>query len=964
MHYLKRMKFYAILIILIVLGFDSLFAQTYPFRTYSIEEGLSESVVHDIIQDSDGYMWMATGFGLNKFDGLEFKYFYEEDGLLSSQTETVYEASDGKIWVGTLNGAQYIVEDSVYNDPNLESLNVQTVINIYEDSEGGLWFATESNGVWHYINNQIEIYTINNGLAGNQVRDITETADGAIWFATRDGLTQLKNGNFTSYYTQDGLPENRIRDLEPDPRNTNVLWIATRNGLSRYDGISFTNYSEEDGLINARIRDLTWQENGDLWLATEAGVSRFREGSFFNLTSEEGLNAEIVYSAITDREGNIWFGTFGGGASLFLGSYFENYDTDSGLSNNLVTSITEDANGTLWIGTYGGGLISSSEEGFGYLYIQHGLPDNRVYTLFTDSKQRTWIGMRDGLSYMVNGSLINLDEDEFPFRKVRGITESATGDYWISTYDDGLIRWYESGYTQYTTEQGLPDNTVLATVEADDGSVWVATYGGVARLNGTEIDVFGVNEGVPNIGVMDILKDADGTIWISTFNGIAWFDGVQFVDITFEDGLPGRVGYFIEQDKNGIFWIGTNNGIARLDINKYYSSEPSIRDEAIQILQSEQGLIANEANLGAVYEDANHHLWFGTVDGISKFYPAEYRGNQIPPRAKITDFRASGRSYNKENPVLEYDRDFIQIDFSAINFTAPNLVTYRYRMSNIDPEWQFTTERTARYPSLPSGSYRFEVQAQNSSGVWSYNTAYVEFELKPPFWFTWWFLCVILGAIAGIMYLFYRNYQYMKMVDIERMRVRIASDLHDDVGASLTEVALQSDFLQASSMDSEFKQSLTQIGQQCRKIVTSLDDIVWSIDARNDTLGDLTDRMQDYILNVLEPLNFEVAYNFEELRMEEKIPVPVKENLYLIFKEAVNNIAKYSNGNKVDIGMQSNGTSFIFVIHDNGTSEKGAKKTGQGLRNMQMRAQRMNGNVEITDQNGFRIELKGKLTLN
>lgn len=713
MHYLVPMKFLLTLIIALFIGLNSLFAQTYPFRTYSIEEGLSESVVHDIIQDSDGYMWMATGFGLNKFDGLEFKYFYEEDGLLSSQTETVFEASDGKIWVGTLNGAQYIVDDSVYSDPNLKSLDEQTVINIYEDSEGGMWFATESNGVWHYINNRIEIYTTNNGLAGNQVRDITET-----------------------------------------------------------------------------------------------------------------------------------------------------------------------------------------------------------------------------------------------------------GDYWISTYDDGLIRWNERGYTQYTTEHGLPDNTVLASVESEDGSVWIATYGGVARMNGNSIEIYGVNEGVPNIGVMDILIDTNGTIWISTFNGIAWFDGVQFVDITFEDGLPGRVGYFIEQDSNGIFWIGTNNGIARLDINKYYSSEASVRDEAIQILQSEQGLIANEANLGAVYEDSDQHLWFGTVDGISKFYPEEYRGNQIPPRVKITDFRASGRSYLRENQMLEYDRDFIQIDFSAINFTAPNLVTYRYRMSNIDPEWQYTAERTARYPSLPSGAYTFEVQAQNSSGVWSYNTANIQFTLKPPFWFTWWFISIIIGAIAGIIYLFYRNYQFMKMVDIERMRVRIASDLHDDVGASLTEVALQSDFLQASSMDSEFKQSLTQIGQQCRKIVTSLDDIVWSIDARNDTLGDLTDRMQDYILNVLEPLNFEVSYNFDELKMEEKIPVPVKENLYLIFKEAINNIAKYSNGDKVEIGMQSNGSSFSFVIHDNGTSGKSTKKTGQGLRNMQMRAQRMNGSVDISDEEGFRIELNGKLTMN
>ena len=165
-------------------------------------------------------------------------------------------------------------------------------------------------------------------------------------------------------------------------------------------------------------------------------------------------------------------------------------------------------------------------------------------------------------------------------------------------------------------------------------------------------------------------------------------------------------------------------------------------------------------------------------------------------------------------------------------------------------------------------------------------------------------------------------------------------------------------------MDSEFKKSLMHIGQQCRKIVTALDDIVWSIDARNDTLGDLTDRMQDYILNVLEPLNFDVNYNFEQLKMENHIPVPVKENLYLIFKEAVNNISKYSKGNKVQITMYSDNSNFKFTIHDNGVSHNSLKKTGHGLRNMQMRAQKMHGRVDISNQDGFKITLTGKLTMN
>lgn len=959
------MKRIIYLFLLILITADWLSAQTYPFRTYSIAEGLSESVVYDIIQDKEGYIWLATGFGLNKFDGITFQQYFEDQGLLTSKTNALYEAKDGKIWIGTENGAQFAESDSIFLDPNLHRLENNNVLSIFEDAEGGLWFGTLSSGVWHYFGDgQLEMYNTNNGLSGNQVRAITQTADGALWFATRDGLTQLKDGNFASYTTNNGLPENRLRDLELDPDNPNILWIATRSGISRFDGKVFSNYSTELGLLDPKVRNLTFHQNGDLWLATEAGVSRFREGIFENYGSNEGLSADIVYSAITDQEGNIWFGTFGGGASMFLGSYFENFDTDSGLPNNLITSITEDENGTLWIGSYGGGLVSYSNNEFSYFYSQQGLPDNRVYHLSTDSKGRTWIGMRDGLSYFKDGELNNITATDFPFRKVRNVMETASGEIWISTYDEGLIQLNDQGYTQFTTSDGLPNNTIISTVETSDGSIWMATYGGVVLMKDDEFEIFGLNEGVPNIGVMDIILDQTETVWVATFGGIAWFDGVKFVDITFEDGLPGRLSYFIEQDAEGIFWVGTNAGLARLDVEKFYSSDQAEKDQSIQILQKEQGLIADEANLGAVYEDKNGDIWFGTVEGVSRFSPSEYRGNQVPTRVKITGFTASGREYDFDHIELNYDRDFIEINYSAINLTAPYLVNYRYSISGIDPEWQYTTERVAKYPSLPPGEYTFKVQARNSSGIWSYNTAEVNFILTPPYWLTWWFISLIAIAMSGIIYLFYRNYQILKMVDIERMRVRIASDLHDDVGASLTEIALQSDFIQASSMDSEFKKSLLQIGQQCRKIVTALDDIVWSIDARNDTLGDLTDRMQDYILNVLEPLNFAVTYDFEELKMENRIPVPVKENLYLIFKEAINNIAKYSNGDKVDITMYSNNVDFRFTIHDNGNTGKSEKKTGHGLRNMEMRAQRMGGEVDISNENGFKITLTGKLTMN
>lgn len=940
-------------------------AQRYPFRTYSIQEGLSESVVQDIAQDDEGYIWLATGYGLNRFDGIRFQNYFEEQGLNSSRIRSLLKDDEGKIWIGSEAGVNYWQADSIYSISALEPLNNSTVISIFEDALGDMWFGTDGDGVWQYSGGQnITQYTTANGLANNRVRAIDETDSGDLWFATRGGVTVLSNGNFRTYTKENGLPADRIRDLKID-RN-NVVWIGSRNGLVKFDSGVFQVYSTSDGLINEKIRTISITESGVLWIGTEEGLSNFDGNEFGGFTTESGLSNNMIYSSIIDLEENIWLGTYGGGANLFLGNYIASYDEENGLPHNVVTTFTEDADGRIMIGTYAAGVTSLSENGFDDLGLNSRLPDEQIYKLFTDSRQRMWIGMREGLAKLDGNNLRIFKDEEFPFRKVRDIMEASDGSYWISTYDDGIIHYHDNEFTQINTEDGLANNTVLASVEDDDGSIWIATYGGVSRYMDGEFQNFTMQEGLPHNGVMNLLKDNEGRIWASTFGGIAWFDGLRFQNITPDDGLPDRVCYFIEQNKDGYYWIGTTNGIVRFD-GQAWLNETVANDEyqVFQVINKEIGLVADELNLGAVYEDSKGQLWFGTVEGFSRFNPDLYKQNPAPPKVHIREVNASGREYIPDQEfILSHEENYIEIFYTGINFTSPNQIVYEYQLSGIDPGWQQTTSRNIKYPSLPPGEYTFKVHARSLNGAWSPEAEKVKFIITAPFWMQWWFWVFIAAIVIGIIYLFYNYYRARKLVDIERMRVRIASDLHDDVGASLTEIALQSDFLQAGDADSEFKQSLEQIGLQCRKIVSSLDDIVWSIDARNDTLGDLTDRMQDYILHTLEPKNMLVNYDFDNLKMDNKLPVEVKENLYLIFKEAVNNIAKYSNGDKVDIKMENQNGIFEFFISDNGTTGRSTKKTGHGLRNMDMRAKRIGADIIINTENGFTINVKGKLHTN
>lgn len=931
-------------------------AQILPFRTYSIENGLSESVVNELIQDQEGYMWIGTSYGLNRFDGINFKNYYNEDGLLDNDISALYEDNNGQLWIGTNSGVNVMRADSLHTLPELRPLESSTILAIYQDQYGEFWFATDGEGVWNFDGESgLSQYRAIHGLGGDRVRDIVEDEEGTLWFATREGLTKLESGNFRTYSEKHGLPDNRLRDLELDSDGS--LWVASRGGFCKLEDEEFDCFTEENGLINNRVQSISIDNTGNLWLGTEEGASYFSDGEFTNFSIDEGLDNNIIHVTYLDREGLIWFGTFGGGISAFLGNQFHNYTVEQGLPNNVITSITEDQTGQYWIGTYGGGISNIRDGEIVNYRDSNGLVDNKVYMIRSDDQNRLLIGTRWGLSIYDGNDFHNYNETVLPARKIRSLLkpEQSSG-IWLGTYGDGIIRFEDGQFERITEEDGLADNTVMSLEETDDGSIWIATYGGISKFDESGFTNYSIRDGLPNNGVLDILKDNSGQLWFATYGGIARFDDGNFETITGRDGLPDEVCYFIEQDNRGIYWIGTNNGVVRFDYESYQAKEETEHKQAFKLITQDQGLVANEMNAGASYKDSRGHLWFGSVGGITVFNPEEERVNVSPPVVHIESMQVSGETIPIEsNLEIGSDNQNITFEFIGISFTAPEQVHYRYRLRNSGEGWQHTDQRSVRYSTLPSGEYIFQVRAQNSDGQWSENIASVQFSVLAPFWLQWWFIALVVITLIGILLFAYNHYRIRKMVEIERMRVRIASDLHDDVGSALTEIALQSDFLQTMEVPADLEDSLKQIGNQSRKIVSSLDDIVWSIDARNDTVGDLTDRMQDYVNNVLP--DKEIKYHFEG-NMQEKLKVSWKENIYLIFKEAINNISKHSNADRIDITLSTNGNGFLMSVKDNGTVATNERKTGQGLHNMKMRAKRIDADINLNQNGGFEVRVE------
>lgn len=950
--------------ILLTLGIQELAtSQILPFRNYSIEIGLSESVAHDLIQDSKGYIWVATGYGLNRFDGKRFIQFYEEDGLANNRVHTLFEDSAERIWVGTENGISVFIEDSLHTPGELADLTGTPVLSFYEDFLGTLWIGTAGRGLWRLgTDGRLTNYSEENDLGIITANGMAQTEDGVIWVASDEGLFRLDDGRCDHFGADEGLPEVRVQDVVVDRYNR--LWIASREGLVLFRDEEFHLYNQQHGLQNNRVLTITVQAYDRIWVGTENGLSFFNGQSFTNYNRDNGLPATIIYSSIIDREGNLWLGTLGGGITHYSGELFQSYNIDTGLPNNVVTGFAEDRNGDIWIATYGGGVVRYDGERLQVFDESHGLTDNKAYTFLADSHGRLWVGTREGISIFEDGRFTDFEAFELDFQAVRSIYEEPeTGEIWIATYNDGIYRLREGGYDQYNTSNVLLNNTVMDIKQDTDGTLWFATYGGVVSYRDGEFETITIADGLPSNGVIQVFIDHLGEKWFSTFNGPARYRDGR-VERLIRSSQTETIFYFTIQDRDERYWFGTNRGLYLFRKDEFYASETELdRMLSYRTFTTSQGLIANELNAGGSFLASDGTIWLGTVEGLSRFFPDRVEKNETPPGLEFESLSISGREVVPGREYrLTHDYNFLQAAVTGLTFEAPDQIIYRHRLRGLDNEWTITRENEIRYPGLPPGDYTLQVRAYNADGAASEQTLAFSFTVLPAFYFQWWFILLASASFVGLILFIVHYNRVSKQVEIEKMRVQIASDLHDDVGSSLTELALQTDFLQAGEISDEMRDTLRQLGEQSRKIVTSLDDIVWSIDARNDTAGDLTDRMQDYVNQMFVNSRCEVLYHFDELKMDEKLPVQVKENIYLIFKEAVNNIVKHSNATRAQIRFSFDGSHFNLKVEDNGSDSDKLKRTGQGLRNMQMRADRIGADLVIENSQGFTVTASGRVS--
>ena len=375
--------------------------------------------------------------------------------------------------------------------------------------------------------------------------------------------------------------------------------------------------------------------------------------------------------------------------------------------------------------------------------------------------------------------------------------------------------------------------------------------------------------------------------------------------------------------------------------------------------------IKGELNPSAFFISKTGWIYFGGIEGVFAFHPDSLTKNESIPSIAITSIKKFNEEFLTEKMAsylselkLDYNEDVISFEFASLDFTQPLKNYFAYKLEGFDNDWIYSGSRHyASYTHLDPGNYIFKVKGTNNSGVWSTKEQNISLIISPPYWQTWWFRSLMILFIGGILYSFYRI-KLNRILELERLRIKIASDLHDDIGSALTRISIDSDLLKSNLSNEDSNPIVQRIGNVSREIISSMSDVVWSIDSRNDTIQDLINRMKDFAYSVLSPKNILVIFEVENLNLHKKIKIDLRQNIYLIFKEAINNSSKYSNAEEIKVSLMNNENNFIMTINDLGSHiSSGEKLTGHGLRNMKMRAERIGGKLEFDKDGGFKIIL-------
>ncbi|MFH0991274.1 MAG: two-component regulator propeller domain-containing protein [bacterium] len=831
-----------------------------------------------ILQNTEGYLWLATTEGLFRFDGISFKQFNTKNtpALTTNKVTTLAEDQQGHLWIGTETGlVEYAANQ--FTTHHLTDGNTGELISaLVKDSTARIYIWIDMAGLYYREGNQF-VHVNDHGVAATaRVRGMSVDQSGSVWLATLgQGVIKIGKDTVVLYSTQNGLPTNLARAINFS--RDGCCWIGTQNGLARMKGGTITRYDQRNGLSNEIIRSVFEDSRGTLWVGTSGGgINRFINGKFESFTSLHGFSNDFVHSIYEDREGTLWIGT-ADGLNQFKDGVFTTYTNQEGLTNDVLWCVYEDRQGQIWAGTNGGGLNCLKGKRFISYTTKDGLASNVVRSVYEDRQGDLWIGTYgNGINRIRGGKVIptGLPKEkgpEFAFC----FLEDRSGNLWIGD-QNGLYRWNRKALKYYSVREGLGAGAIRCLLEDHLGALWVGTHGGgLSRFDGSRFSTFTISDGLPSNIIMALSEDSIGELWIGTYGkGLVRYRNGGFSTVTSNEGLNDDIIYHIMEDNDGRVWLNGDRGIssvAKSELNAFFARQ--ISSISSVTYGKGDGLQAIECNGGSqpsAWKTRDGRLLFATVRGIAVYNPHLQQKNTPPPPVSIEYLKVSEREeYTKNGTTLAPGNDRFYFGYSALSYTSPSRQIFQYRLEGYDRTWiEAGSRREAFYTNIPPGEYTFRVIAANESGVWNEEGASFTFSLEPYFYqrTIFYVLCAIgVVGLSAALY-FWRTRHLVRQNKLLEARVEEGmkevvlqknqlTQINTDLNASLQELEEQSKQLEQAKSKAEAAslakgQFLANVSHELRTPMNSI--IGFTALLRKNKPQNLTQQDLNYIDRILE----------------------------------------------------------------------------------------------------------------
>jgi ligand-binding sensor domain-containing protein/signal transduction histidine kinase len=981
-------------------------AFSFSVRLWQTDEGLPHNSVAAITQTRDGFLWVGTGDGLARFDGIKFTVFNTRNTpeLKAASITALCESSDGSLWIGTWGGGLARLKDGIFSHFNhTDGLVGNMIRTLYSASDGTLWIGT-TLGACQFKGGRF-IAAEKSEIREVGIRAIVEDAEGTLYFGTDKDEAVSKDGKPALWPSGQGaLVAARALCLD----RAGDLWLGVKYSLFRWNPRSRTSIPVGDGLSHNLISAIYEDNRGTLWVGTYDGLNQLARSSGTSVeVKNDGESFGLVLTIFGDREGSLWIGTKDG-LNRIRQNRFITYTKKHGLAHDNVSCVMENGDGTLKVGTWGGGLNQFSEDGIRPLALAN--PFLLISAMFETASGELWVSSQDTGSLQrhslpLTNSLLYGRPNGYIDRAAKAICRDESGNLWIGTRS-ALVCFDGAHFTRYTTQQGLAGDNVFDLCIGRSGDLWIGTDKGLTRKKGERFETFNTAHGLSDNWILSLYEDADGVLWVGTRQGgLNRFADGRFVHFTTEDGFWSNDVCAILEDSEGWLWIATRQKgifcVEKKQLNEFIRGTQTI---SCISYRKEDGLRTTECgNAGkpSAWKSKDGRLWFATTKGLSVVDPKSGKQtNKTPPpvwieqvvsdNQRIEDgglrmdagakatINSSSILYSPSTHLkIPPGRGELEFHYTALSFTAAEKNRFRYKLENYDADWvDAGTRRTAFYNNLSPGSYTFRVIACNNDGIWNSVGSSVRISVQPHVWQTWWFLglsgCAAIAMIGGTARSITRSKMQRQLERleqqhaIERERTRIAQDMHDDLGVRLTELLMVGD--QAAKPETgleETKSRVERILHLTRDAVNNLDALVWAVNPQNDSLDRFIPYTCDCIQALLESTNIRLRFEVGEELPNSPLSSETRHHLYMVIREAINNVVKHSSATTVCFRLKVEKSKILVSIEDDG---KGfpideADGFGNGLLNMAKRMEEIGGLFVLSSESGKGTQIQLELDM-